>query len=127
MFLAWGMPCYSAKRAPQPASKAGPRAIGTTTITVSPNQGMADTLDEAKAAFARRYEDVEAGEMMAHGSGWRQPLENVASARDSARRWSCWPAARMAPLRRCLRTATASAGRCSWASSVLGLRQRGEG
>jgi hypothetical protein len=27
----------------------------------SPNQGIADTLDEAKAAFAKRYEDVRRG------------------------------------------------------------------
>ncbi len=26
-----------------------------------PNQGMADTLDEAKAAFAKRYEEVKRG------------------------------------------------------------------
>src|SRR5258707_7076239 len=33
LFLAQGMPLLSAKRAPKPASKAGTRAIGATTIT----------------------------------------------------------------------------------------------
>ncbi len=64
---------------------------------------------------------------MDRGSGWHHPLENAASARNSVARWSCSPTARMAPLRSCLHTATASAGRCLWASSVLGLRLCGEG
>jgi len=44
--------------------------------------------------------------MMDRGSGSRQPPENVVSVRNSAGLWSCWPAARMAPPRSCLRTAT---------------------
>ena len=35
-----------------------------------PNQGMADTLDEAKAAFAKRYEEVKRG-----NDGPRRPRE----------------------------------------------------
>jgi hypothetical protein len=58
---------------------------------------------------------------MARGSGWRRPLENVASAQSSAGRWNCWPRARMVPLRRCLCTAMASAGGCWPASFALSL------
>jgi hypothetical protein len=36
--------------------EAGPRKP-----ILPPNQGMADTLDEAKAAFAKRYEEVRRG------------------------------------------------------------------
>jgi hypothetical protein len=39
-----------------------------------PNQGMADTLDEAKAAFAKRYEEVRRGKWWAGGacrSAWQ--------------------------------------------------------
>ncbi len=53
---------------------------------------------------------------------WRSLPANVASAQNSAERWNYWPVARMAPLRRCLRTATASAGGCWPASLALGSR-----
>jgi hypothetical protein len=47
---------------PSPHRKAATRAIGLTTTTPSlippPNQEMADTLEEAQAAFAKRYEEV---------------------------------------------------------------------
>jgi hypothetical protein len=65
-----------------------------------PNQGMADTLDEAKAAFAKRYEEVSGG-MMDRGSGWHRFLANAASAGSDAGHWSCWPAALTASTRRC--------------------------
>src|SRR5882762_5056279 len=58
-----------------------------------PNQGMADTLDEAKAAFAKRYEEVRWGSD-GQSSRWGSTLENGASARKSAWRCKCSAAAR---------------------------------
>jgi hypothetical protein len=52
-----------------------------------PNQGIADTLDEAKAALKKRYEEMKRGEMMgryARNPGC--PLENVVSPENGARR-----------------------------------------
>jgi hypothetical protein len=40
-----------------------------------PNEGIADTLDEAKEAFAKRYEEVKRGKMMDHGSKWHFGFE----------------------------------------------------
>src|SRR5260221_9225374 len=46
-----------------------------------PNQGMADTLDEAQAAFAKRYEEGRRGEGYATGGG--VPLGAVRATPDS--------------------------------------------
>jgi hypothetical protein len=43
-----------------------------------PNKGIADTLDEAKAALAKRYEEVKRWEMIgrnARSTEWRRPLK----------------------------------------------------
>src|SRR5216684_3951672 len=40
---------------------AADRRAGPGRLIPPPNQGMADTLDEAKAAFAKRYEEVGRG------------------------------------------------------------------
>ncbi len=42
-----------------------------------PNQGMADTLEEAKAAFKKRYEEVRRGNSDGLEFPWGSPLENA--------------------------------------------------
>jgi hypothetical protein len=50
---------------------------------------MADTLEEAQAAFKKRYEEV-----MGRSSQWGSPLENVVSAQKRGARWNYSPATR---------------------------------
>jgi transposase len=38
---------------------------------------MADTLDEAKAAFAKRYEEVRRGEVIGWNPRWENPLKGL--------------------------------------------------
>ena len=61
-----------------------------------PNQGIADTLKEARAALVARYEQVKRGE-------WRHHLENAVSAQN-----------RDAPGKSRLRLALAGARACAW-------------
>jgi len=82
---------------------------------------MADTLDEAKAAFAKRCEEVKR-EMMDHGSGWRQPSK-ASSQFGTARALELLASSPHGATQELLRTAPASAGGWSLASSSLGLRQ----